>query len=582
MATRESHLRGHDAETTVRGDATSEKLSLVVDHRAAEGLSLLILPFATGAGEEALGRWAAAMVQWRLHTVPELVVGHGLLVATGTEGRRYLPLYTPVSEAQACSCGATWHGRYVLSGSLTLRPALRWTLTLRQVDRKGAVFEDTLVGDQEDLLDAAGDVALTMINALSLSLSDSQTAAVETRDTDRLEALLACLEGLDLRPRHGLTQADPFAARARLLEALVLDPSFAAPVQALVEEVGAAASGEPVIDDLVARLEACGEQGAAALEVLARHLDQAGLRDQAGLAAGALLGLQPENVEALSLVGQQAYRAGNFVRARRLAQQLMDLAPERAAPYVLEGNLLAAANRVAGAALQWSVALRLEPDQPRLLLQVGSYLATTGDLPRARDLLRRADALGASTADSLYQLGVAAYRLGRNEEAIEALERGVAARPELPHVHIMLARCYMRAGRQDLAEQHDRAALALLPDYWPSALAVGYALLNRGEVEAAIQAYTVVVRARPDLPEALYGLGIALIAGNMPEDGLLVLRRARAIDPRHVPILCALGLAYLRLGLRREAEEAVAAAVALAPGSADVLHCQAKLAYAHA
>jgi Flp pilus assembly protein TadD len=73
-----------------------------------------------------------------------------------------------------------------------------------------------------------------------------------------------------------------------------------------------------------------------------------------------------------------------------------------------------------------------------------------------------------------------------------------------------------------------------------------------------------------------------LIAGNMPEDGLLVLRRARAIDPRHVPILCALGLAYLRLGLRREAEEAVAAAVALAPGSADVLHCQAKLAYAHA
>ena len=168
---------------------------------------------------------------------------------------------------------------------------------------------------------------------------------------------------------------------------------------------------------------------------------------------------------------------------------------------------------------------------------------------------------------------MAAYRLGKVDEAIWALQASVALQPDLPYVHIMLARSYGRSGQNELALEHDQKALALSPTYWPSALAVGYATLNQGRVEEALLAYTEVARVRPDLPEALYGLGIALVASNMLEDGLATLIRARELQADNVPVLCALTLAYLRAGRLEDAQAALYDAMLLSPNNPDVAHC---------
>jgi tetratricopeptide (TPR) repeat protein len=188
-------------------------------------------------------------------------------------------------------------------------------------------------------------------------------------------------------------------------------------------------------------------------------------------------------------------------------------------------------------------------------------------------MLSKADALGVSTHDSLYQLGVSAYRLGLIDEAIAALAAGIQLNPDLPYLHIMLARCYTRTGNNALASNHDARALELLPSYWPSALAIGYTALNQGKIDAALTAYTLVASARPDLPEALYGLGIALIASNMILDGLEALIRARELAPENVAVLCAVTLAYLRVGKINEARAAVNEAIRLDPENVDVVHC---------
>src|SRR5260370_30824881 len=130
MATQESDLRDQGVSTPV-----SEKLSMVVDRPSADGRALLILPFATAPGEEPLGRRVAELVRRRLSVVKSLVIGHGLLVATGPDGRRYVPLYTPLTDDQAYSCAAIWHANAVVSGSITLTPSLKWTMTLRDAER---------------------------------------------------------------------------------------------------------------------------------------------------------------------------------------------------------------------------------------------------------------------------------------------------------------------------------------------------------------------------------------------------------------------------------------------------------------
>jgi cytochrome c-type biogenesis protein CcmH/NrfG len=102
--------------------------------------------------------------------------------------------------------------------------------------------------------------------------------------------------------------------------------------------------------------------------------------------------------------------------------------------------------------------------------------------------------------------------------------------------------------------------------------------LNRGQTAEALEAYTNVVRIRPDLPEALYGWGIALVASNMIAEGVEALTRARDLAPESVPVLCALAMAHLKDGNSEAAHQAVEAAARLNPASADVRYCLNELA----
>ncbi|MDB5059252.1 MAG: Tetratricopeptide 1 repeat-containing protein, partial [Chloroflexi bacterium] len=390
-------------------------------------------------------------------------------------------------------------------------------------------------------------------------------------------ALLLYLSAADLRPQHAVTQVDPKRARSQLLSAIEIDPTFRAPIEMLTAELVRTPGNDTALEGLIVAMEALGAPGVSAMVTVARALENDGHAEQSASVASAVLGRHPAHVDALALAGQHAYRAGQFDRARTIIQALTAIDPESAVPYALQGNLLAAGNRIPGAAIQWELSLSYDPDQPRVLLRLGSYMATIGEHQRAYDILLRADQLGASTADSLYQLGVAAYRLGLIADATAALEMACKMNAELSYIHIMLARCYVRAGNDEKATTHDQRALQLLPSYWPSALAMGYNALNQGRLAEALQAYAQVARARPDLPEALYGLGIALVANDMLDDGLATLVRAHELQGDNVAILCALTLTYLRAGLLDEARASIYDAMFLAPNNEEVAHCIAEV-----
>ncbi len=83
---------------------------------------------------------------------------------------------------------------------------------------------------------------------------------------------------------------------------------------------------------------------------------------------------------------------------------------------------------------------------------------------------------------------------------------------------------------------------------------------------------------RPDLPEALYGWGIALVASNLIPEGVEALSRARDLSPTSVPVLCALAMAHLKSGNLDAARQAVDQAEKLDPDSTDVEYCLHELA----
>lgn len=578
MATQETSLRDQEEGAAETRESTNEKISLVVDRPAPSGLGVLIVPFATARNEEALGRQIGLVLQHRMQGLPELTTGHGQLIAVMGGTRRYLPLYRVLSAQQALACGNSWGAGAVLYGAITVQPALRWSVVLQNVRNGAILFEDTLAGEPEDLLDAPGDLALVLARALEIPIDEDARTVMETRETDHLDALLTYLQAVDLRPQHGVAQGDPEIIRRHLLRSLALDPAFRAPAALLIADILGEAPREHALDAIIGTMEVTGGYGTSGTAALARALDEQGMAEEAGVLATAVLRRDPLQPTALALAGHHAFRAGQIANAKRLAQTWLEAEPEHPGAHELLGNVLAASERFPGAAQHWELALSYQPDQPRLLLRLGSYLAVAGEYQHAYKLLNQANAMGQASTESLYQLGVVSYRLGLVSEAIAALQKALLHDPDRGNAHVMLARCYQRVGRSDLAQVHDARALDLLPTYWPSALARGHTALRRGLIAEALDAYTLVARARPDLPEALYGLGRTLLAGNRADEAMVVLARAHELRQEDVQILCALAVAYHRAGRHREAEQTLVRADALAPFSPAIARAEQEMA----
>lgn len=576
MATQETSLRDQEAAPK-ETPAGEPRVSLVVDRPPEAGRALLILPFAAAEDEGALGRQIGAILQRRLHLLSGITAGHGLLVTVSAHERRYMPLSRALSADQALACGASWGADAVVYGTIGAQQGLRWQVALQDVASGAMLFEDTLIGDLEDLLDAPGSVATVVAQSLHIEMDEEQEATIDERESEHPGAMLAYLSALDLRPQQGVTVANPEAMRRHLLQALILDPACAPASAMLVGDLGAGPDNPWQIAPLIEEARSYGPAGEEGLERLAVILDERGHIAQAGRLASALLERDGANPIALELAAQQAYRAGQFERARALAGSLMDLRPEGARAYELLGNLLAAAGRFPGAAQYWELALEREPDRAKLMMRLGNYLSVAGDYQQAYTLLQRADALGTATPDSLYQLGVAAYRLGLVEAAIAAMRRTIERDPGRAQAHAMLARCYVRAGQTEQALFHDTRALELAPSLWPSALAIGHAALEGGRPEQALTAYTQAARQRPDSPDALYGLGVSLVENGLIHEGVDVLYRARQLRPKDPNTLCALATAFARGGERAGARQFLAAAERVAPGSAMVARYRAAL-----
>ncbi len=110
-------------------------------------------------------------------------------------------------------------------------------------------------------------------------------------------------------------------------------------------------------------------------------------------------------------------------------------------------------------------ALRLRPDQPQVLNYLGySYLELEQNYDEALDLIERAVAAQPDSGYIVDSLGWAYYRLGRFDEAVVPLERAAALMPTDPIVNDHLGDAYWSVGRKLEARFQWKRALSFDPE----------------------------------------------------------------------------------------------------------------------
>jgi len=168
-------------------------------------------------------------------------------------------------------------------------------------------------------------------------------------------------------------------------------------------------------------------------------------------------------------------------------------------------------------------------------------------------------------------LALCQRRLGRKEQAAESLERSLALAPGQPDALNNAAANAIDLERFDAAEQYCRRVLALHPDIAEVHFNLGNALKGQQRSEEAMNAYSRALLLAPNVPDAQNNVGLALQELGYQDEAEACYRRALALQPDHAEALNNLGNVLFDMSRFADAAAAYSRALALRPQTPETL-----------
>jgi tetratricopeptide (TPR) repeat protein len=233
---------------------------------------------------------------------------------------------------------------------------------------------------------------------------------------------------------------------------------------------------------------------------------QAGLLYEAEQSYRRMLSLQPDNCDALHLLGVIAHQMGRHDEAVDLIQRAINANKRAPQFYNNLGSALQELGRLEEAGRAFRRALNLKPDVAETHRNLAKLLERQGRLKEAMTSLKRALALQPDNAESHYDLGHTLASQGSDAEAAACYRRALALRPDYAEAHNNLGIALAHQGHLGEALACYRQALAVKPDYAEALDNLGRGFLAQGRAGEAEQTFSEVLKLRPDFAQAYYDL----------------------------------------------------------------------------
>ncbi len=240
---------------------------------------------------------------------------------------------------------------------------------------------------------------------------------------------------------------------------------------------------------------------------------------------------EPEQADALHLLGLAAHQQGRSGEAEKLIGQAIGRDPERA---YFHNNL-------------------------------GEVRRTSGNPAGAEPCYREAVRLDPAYAQAQNNLGLTLHDLGRYDEAEAAFRAALDVEPGAAEIHNNLGIAQQSLRRYEDAEASFRKSLDLNPAHAEARNNLGAVLRLRNELDKAAGVLEEVVRLHPNLPRAHYNLAAVRAEMGDLEGAETAALKAVELDPNDADFQTNLGQVLRRRGDHEGAEASLRCAVELDP-----------------
>lgn len=239
------------------------------------------------------------------------------------------------------------------------------------------------------------------------------------------------------------------------------------------------------------------------------------------------------NPQELNQLLQQAmahHQAGRLAEADALYRQMLALQPEQPDAMHLLGVLYHQAGHSQQGVELIRRAVTIAPT-PANLSNLGEVLRATGRAAESLEFHNRAVAQSPNWVDGHANLGLALMDLGRYADAEKAFDSACRLAPRRADLWVRLCRARDRSGDPHGAVQAGRKAYELSPDSPEAVSYLALALSSAKKFDEAIELATKAVALAPNRPETHLNLGLVYTDAGRLKDAEAEYLRSVEIDP---------------------------------------------------
>ena len=262
---------------------------------------------------------------------------------------------------------------------------------------------------------------------------------------------------------------------------------------------------------------------------------QAGKLGEAEAAYRQILAVNPQQPDALNLLGALAGQVGKYEQAMDLIRRASTIEPNRAEFHANMGIVHAAQGQRAQAAQCFLRAVHLEPRR-------GEYY---------------------------FRLGSVHLEMGNYDNSLACFELAASLDNGQPAAHNAMGITHRYKGNLDAAIGWYGQALALQPEFAEAANNLAEALIAKGESGRAIEAARHALKVKPDFTQALNNLGNALRLAGRPDEAVATYQKVAKLDPKLAQTYQNMGNAYSEMGDFARAEGMHRRAIEITPDYVD-------------